>query len=228
AQLVRTNEALTHTLDRLAKESSLDTALGDMLIAISQHLGAPSSSLWLHDTNHARGLLHLVYDRGRLLSGAESGHPNARVPLPLDREAGLLPSLLRGEVSISALREASEISPEICAHLEAQGIKAVPALPMTAGGVVRGSCLVRGRDQEDVRAEQIEFARILVQQATLLLEVTRLAEASKEAALSRERERIATEKAAELQAMNEALRRAEQLARAHTTVITNTLQSITR
>ncbi len=228
AQLVRTNEALTHTLDRLAKESSLDTALGDMLIAISQHLGAPSSSLWLHDTNHARGLLHLVYDRGRLLSGAESGHPNARVPLPLDREAGLLPSLLRGEVSISSLREASEISPEICAHLEAQGIKAVLALPMTAGGVVLGSCMVRLRNQEDVRAEQIEFARILVQQATLLLEVTRLAEASKEAALSRERERIATEKAAELQAMNEALRRAEQLARAHTTVITNTLQSITR
>ena len=98
------------SLDRLAKESSLDTALGDMLIAISQHLGAPSSSLWLHDTNHARGLLHLVYDRGRLLSGAESGHPNARVPLPLDREAGLLPSLLRGEVSISSLREASETS----------------------------------------------------------------------------------------------------------------------
>jgi signal transduction histidine kinase len=228
AQLVRTNEALTHTLDRLASESSLDTALGDMLIAISQHLGAPGSTLWLHDAENACGRLHLVYDRGRLVPGEQSEHPNAKAPLPLDKRTAVLQRLFDGVVSISPIAPEEGFDPRICELLRAQGIHAVLALPMKAGGVLLGSCMVRLRDASEATAEQIEFARILVQQATLLLEVTRLAEAGKQAALSLERERIATERAAELQSVNDALRRAEQLARAHTTVITNTLQSITR
>jgi signal transduction histidine kinase len=228
AQLVRTNEALTHTLDRLATESSLDTALGDMLIAISQHLGAPSSTLWLHDAENACGRLHLVYDRGRLVPGARSGHPNALGPLPIDRAKPVFQRLFQGIVSIVDAVPEEGIDPRVCEHLREQGIEAVLAIPMKAGGVLLGSCMVRLGKAGEATAEQIEFARILVQQATLLLEVTRLAEAGQQAALSRERERIATEKAAELQAINEALRRAEQLARAHTAVITNTLQSITR
>ena len=228
AQLVRTNEALTHTLDRLATESSLDTALGDMLIAISQHLGAPGSTLWLHDADNACGRLHLVYDRGRLVPGEQSGHPNARVPLPLDKRTPLLQRLFDGAVGISPIAPEEGFDPRICEHLRAQGVSSVLAIPMKAGGLLLGSCMVRLCDAGAVTAEQIEFARILVQQATLLLEVTRLAEAGKQAALSLERERIATERAAELQSINDALSRAEQLARAHTTVITNTLQSITR
>jgi signal transduction histidine kinase/putative methionine-R-sulfoxide reductase with GAF domain len=228
AQLVRTNEALTHTLDRLATESSLDTALGDMLVAISQHLGAPSSTLWLHDADNACGRLHLVYDRGRVVPGARSGHPSATEPLPIDHGKPLFKRLFDGVVSIIDPFAEDGVDPLICAHLREQGIQAVLVIPMRAGGVLLGSCMVRLSNVAGAPPEQIEFARILVQQATLLLEVTRLAEAGQQAALSRERERIATEKAAELQAINEALRRAEQLARAHTSVITNTLQSITR
>jgi signal transduction histidine kinase len=228
AQLVRTNDALTHTLDRLATESSLDTALGDMLIAISQHLGTASSTLWLHDTGGACGRLHLVYDRGRLVPGPQSGHPFAREPLPLDPASPMLQRLFSGVVSISAVTPEQGFDRRICDFLLQQGVGAVLAIPMMAGGVLLGSCIVRLNAVDDATAEQIEFARILVQQATLLLEVTRLAEVGKQAALSRERERVATERAAELQSINDALRRAEQLARAHTSVIANTLQSITR
>ena len=228
AQLVRTNEALTHTLDRLATESSLDTALGDMLIAISQHLGAPSSTLWLHDADNGCGRLHLLCDRGRLIPGASSAHPCADAPMPIDRGKPLFKSLFQGVVSIIEVSPETGLDPRVCEALRAQGIEALLAIPMRAGGTLIGSVTVRLANPGEATAAQIEFARILVQQATLLLEVTRLAEVQQQAALSRERERIATEKAAELQAINEALQRAEQLARAHTTVITNTLQSITR
>ena len=228
AQLVRTNEALTQTLDRLVTESSLDTALGDMLIAISQHLGAPSSTLWLHDVDNGCGRLHLVYDRGRLMPGAKSSHPFANDPLPIDRSKPLFKGLFQGVVSIIEASPETGLDARVCEELRAQGIEAVLAIPMRAGGMLIGSCIVRLANPSEATAEQIEFARILVQQATLLLEVTRLAEVQQQAALSHERERIATEKAAELQSINEALQRAEQLARAHTTVITNTLQSITR
>ncbi len=228
AQLVRTNEALTHTLDRLATESSLDTALGDMLIAISQHLGAPSSTLWLHDADSGCGRLHLLYDRGRLIAGPSSTHPCASAPMPIDRSKPLFKSLFQGVVSIIEVSPETGLDPKVCEELQAQGIAALLAIPMRAGGTLIGSVTVRLANPGEATAAQIEFARILVQQATLLLEVTRLAEVQQQAALSRERERIATERAAELQAINEALQRAEQLARAHTTVITNTLQSITR
>ena len=228
AQLVRTNEALTHTLDRLSSESSLDTALGDMLIAISQHLGAPSSTLWLHDVDNACGRLHLLYDRGRLVPGSQSDHPHANEPLRLDKRTALLQRLFDGVAGVVPLDPEEGFDPRICTHLQAQGVRSILAIPMKAGGELLGTCMVRLGNPDDATAEQIAFARILVQQATLLLEVTRLAEAGKQAALSLERERTATEKAAELQSINDALRRAEQLARAHTSVITNTLQSIMR
>src|SRR5690606_13199608 len=174
------------------------------------------------------GRLHLHYDRGRLMQGDRSTHPYANTPLPIDRSKPLFKGLFQGVVSILETSPDTGLHPRVCEELRAQGIEAVLAIPMRAGGKLIGSCIVRLANPGEATAEQIEFARILVQQATLLLEVTRLAEVQQQAALSRERERIATEKADELQAINEALQRAEQLARAHTTVITNTLQSITR
>ena len=68
--------------------------------AISQHLGAPSSTLWLHDADNACGRLHLVYDRGRVAAGAVSGHPSADEPLPIDRDKPLFRRLFDGVVSI--------------------------------------------------------------------------------------------------------------------------------
>ena len=49
----------------------------------------------------------------------------------------------------------------------------------SASGSALGSCMVRLSNPVEATPEQVEFARILVQQATLLLEVTRLAEAAR-------------------------------------------------
>ena len=52
----------------------------------------------------------------------------------------------------------------------------------------------------------LEFAQSLAQQATLALEMARLAEQAKQTALAIEREKAARERAAELAKANEALR----------------------
>lgn len=228
AQLGRTNEALTHTLDRLVSESSVDTALADMLIAVSQHLGVASSSLWLCDDVAENAHLHLVYDRGQVVPGAETNHPDAGKSIRLTQCSLLHDRLMNGDIGITPVAPEYGFEPQLCDYFQAQGVRSILAIPMKAGGALRGCCLTRLSDQHQPSAEQVEFARILVQQATLVLEVTHVAEVEQQAALSREREHVANEKAEELEAVNQALRQAEQLARAHASVIANTLQSIAR
>jgi signal transduction histidine kinase len=60
--------------------------------------------------------------------------------------------------------------------------------------------------KRQVAEEELEFAQALAQQATLALELTRLAEQAKQTAIAVERERAAQEHAAHLAKANEALR----------------------
>jgi PAS domain S-box-containing protein len=62
AQLAQANRALTGTLDRLATEPSLDTALGHALAAVTHHLEA-HPTLWLYDM--VEGVAHLNGLRAR-------------------------------------------------------------------------------------------------------------------------------------------------------------------
>lgn len=232
AQLVLTNDALTRTLDRLASEPSLDAALGHVMVAITQQLGAVSAALWLYDIPAGMSRMHMTCEGGRIIPGGESDHPHSRVPIPITG-SNFQSRILDGRVSLTVVSPENGFHSSVCEYFRAQGVHSILSVPMMAGGESVGCYLARLTKGQKPDAEQIELARVLAQQATLLVQVTRVADLARQAAVSQEREQAAREQAAALETLNEVLRneiaerqRAEQLARAHAAVISTTLESI--
>ena len=79
-------------------------------------------------------------------------------------------------------------------------------LALVFGGKLIGLLSVRIGAKRQVDEQDLAFAQSLAQQATLALELARLAEQAKETALAKEREEAARERAVELTKANEALR----------------------
>jgi transcriptional regulator with GAF, ATPase, and Fis domain len=80
ARLARSNELLRRSLDALARDQRLQSFVDQVLIVLTEQLGGHSSTLWLIDVQVRKGYLHSVFEDGRVVSGAESDHPNARKP----------------------------------------------------------------------------------------------------------------------------------------------------
>lgn len=232
AQLALTNDALTRTLDRLASESSLDAALGHVMVAITQQLGAVSAALWLYDIPAGVSRLHMTCEGGRIIPGSKSDHPYVRVPLS-STGTNFQSRTLDGRLSITVVSPENGFHLSVCEYHWAQGVHSILSVPMMAGGEMVGCYLARLTEDQKPDAEQLELARVLAQQATLLVQVTRVTDLARQAAVSQEREQVAREQTAALETLNEALRneiaerqRAEQLARANAAVISTTLGSI--
>jgi GAF domain-containing protein len=79
-------------------------------------------------------------------------------------------------------------------------------LPLVFGQQPIGLLSVRIAGNRQLDEEDLEFARSLAQQATLAVELARLAEQAKQTALAIEREKAVPERAVELPKANEALR----------------------
>lgn len=205
AQFARTNAALTRTLDSLASEASLDSALGEVLATMAQQVAAPSAAMWLYDVPAGTSRLHLLYERQRVFRGDEADHPHAGATISL-RDHTLQAKLLDGRTRVVAVEPQQGFEVEICEYLHAQGVHSMLCVPMTAAGEVVGGCLVRLTDAAPP-PEQIEFARVLAQQATLALLVTRMGQVQQQSALLAERERAARVRAMELDQANAALQR---------------------
>ena len=91
-------------------------------------------------------------------------------------------------------------------HFSALGIQSLVGIPLVLGEQLIGMLSVRMAVDRRIDNETLEFAQALAQQATLALELERLAEQSKQTALVVEREQAARQRAAELAKANEALR----------------------
>ena len=91
-------------------------------------------------------------------------------------------------------------------HFSALGIQSLVGIPLVLGEQLIGMLSVRMASDRRVDNETLEFAQALAEQATLAIELERLAEQAKQTALVIERERAARERAAELAKANEALR----------------------
>jgi signal transduction histidine kinase len=113
-------------------------------------------------------------------------------------------------------------------------VRTVLQVPMVFGNQVVGLYTVRFDHERSFGPEDLQLAKALALQATLAIRLTQLGEQARQAAVAAEGERVARDKAIELDAVNAALRaevverrRAEKLARAHSSVITGTLRSLT-
>lgn len=194
AELARANQALKQTLDVLATEPEIDAVLGHVLTVITHVLEGSVSTLWLRDREGETAQLHLLFKNGRLVAGSESGHRLAGQTLDLSRQDLFALAVFRRGRPVWHEIETSEALDETARqYLREQGVKALLGIPLILGDQTIGSIVVRFAQMRLFGSVELEVAQGLAQQATLALQLTRLAEQAREAAVTDERNRMARE-----------------------------------
>jgi signal transduction histidine kinase len=181
--------ALTRTLDALVQEASPDRLLEVVLRTISRQFDAATITVWLTDEGSECAAFNFQFLDDRLFSVADARHPAARMSC----EAQDNPVWRR----ILATKR-----PEICEDLRSDtsapfreynlslGIVTILVVPMLIAGEVAGLLAISFRERRDLRSEEIELAQALANQAMLALQLTRLSDYSRNAAVMAERNRV--------------------------------------
>jgi signal transduction histidine kinase len=191
AELARENQALLQTLDALAGKPELEQFLGTVIAAITEQLGAVSSSLWLFDWEAQTASLALVYQDRRVVPASESGHPQPVLELTSSPNWVDLIQERR-----AVIHEVAAISSELSAtrdYLVAQDVQKAVLVPLALGENVIGAFNTRFRAETPIAPEKIELAHALAHQATLAIQMSRLAKQARQTAVLEERNRMAGE-----------------------------------
>jgi signal transduction histidine kinase len=183
-------EALKRTLDALAMESSPDRLVDHILCTITEQLGAHSSSVWRRD--EASGLIgfELAYEDGKVVTTADPRFVGMDLWLPME-DFWPWPEVFRvGKPSV--IEDIREVPPfPLRDRLLPLGIITVLLVPMFILGRLEGAIGLRFTRKRTFRAEEVELAQALANQAMLTMRLTRLSAESREAAVLAERNRMA-------------------------------------
>jgi PAS domain S-box-containing protein len=191
--------ALVRTLNLLAAEPKLETFLSHVLKAITEELGVPSSALYLYDAEAGMARLHMSYEKGQTWEGGECGHPLASKPFPFPGVNSSWRDLFAGRPMVIDLSKVCAshrnegLPPEAIQWLLSRGIRTLILIPLMIREQMAGCLSVRISECHLPTREGAELAQALAQQASLALELTRLAEAGQRSTLLQERNRMAQE-----------------------------------
>lgn len=189
-------EALTRTLTVLAAEPVLDNFLGYVLQAIAQQLGEPSGGIWLYDEAYDTTILHIDYEDGQIRRGAEISRPGAsRQNVLRQWDADYMQLLQEKKVLIQNLQDLPQkpAYAQSRAYNQKRGIKKILVVCLFFGEKFLGNITLRSTAQRDYKPEELELACVLAYQASLAIQLTRLAEQTQQSAVLKERNRIARE-----------------------------------
>lgn len=193
AQVSRGQTAvLTRTLSALAAVPALDRFLSQVLAAIAEQLQAQHVVLWLHQPTEGELVRRMTWVDGRILSATQ------------EQETGLPASVLEQEVplwgELTRLRRPIVVSDVARDQriffrkaLVEQGVRSELLVPLLLGETVSGILILRNLQTRDYRLEEIDLAQALAVQVTLSIQLARLAEQGRHAAVLEERTRLAQE-----------------------------------
>lgn len=209
-QLAQANTVLKKTLDVLATEPEIDRSLGHVLQVMTEQLESTSAALWLYNQETATFSLHLIYIDGQIL---------AAIPESLDKLAGQWAKRGKFPKDLSLkqhIRDRRPViyhvdnSPELTdtsrQFMQSSGVKTLLGVPLLIGAEVVGSFTVRFTTKRHFQAEELELTQALAHQATLAIQLLRMAEQAKQAAIAREQEKASQQQLTELARANESLR----------------------
>lgn len=192
AELARgQSEMLIQSLNFLAAESNLDKFLGHVLKVTVQQLQGVGGTLWFPEPASGSIRLHLEYLDSRILSAAESHHPAVLHPLPVGgRPVSTFP-VSRAETYVLS-GEVAGMPEENRAYINSLGVRTLLTVPMVLGKETVGWICVRSSksDSRDLESK-LYLAEALAGQATLAVQMARLGDQARQAAILEERNRIA-------------------------------------
>jgi two-component system NarL family sensor kinase len=192
AQLARANEALRGCLDTLAQVPELDDFLGQVMAAITRQLGAGFSTLRMLNLEQNRLTLELVFRDDRVLSADEADFPESFRSRSPDEQN--FAAFLNQPTTVTHLLDPNSPTPEgLRDYLLGIGIKSGLVIPLSSRGQAYGLFSVYFNQERRFEPEEIEIARALATQASLAIQLTRLAKTARQSAVLEERNRLAGE-----------------------------------
>ncbi len=206
AELMKANDALRSTLDVVASGAETDVVLSHALRVIAGLFSSDgaSAALWLADEGSETHRLRLTFESREALPLARS-LAATDIFLPEQTDPLYKQHFIEGQAFAVA---ANELDPIQASRLRSVGVRSVVTLPMSLRGRPVGSFVVYVPcEAPEPSCDRMELAQALAHQATLVLQLTRLAEQAKVAAVASERESAALVRAAELTESNAALKR---------------------
>jgi signal transduction histidine kinase len=190
-ELAKANEALRGCLDALASVPELDEFLGQVMGAMTRQLGAASSVLRLRNFEKNVLTLDLVFQDGRVMTAAEAKYPARLQTVPLDER--LLNMLKEPATVIHLLDDITPIPDAFRSYLLGLGVKTSLVIPLMLARQLIGSVTFRFTEDREFRPEELEIARALAIQASLAIQLTRLAKGARQSAVLAERNQLAGE-----------------------------------
>jgi signal transduction histidine kinase len=214
ARLAGASATLRATIESLRTAEDLEALLGRTLKSIADQVGVTAASAWVFDPDLVAHLLWTIED-GRVVRGAESSHANAGKPSAPNRwHEQWLRGMSTPAPDVTPIATHPGLTDEQRAFLLGRGVRALVAVPILVAGQLAGSFTLHLRSETDPVAEDLELIQALANQASLAVHVSRLVHEVQAAAIARDRQRQADERAARLARANAALR--DTLASLHT------------
>src|SRR3989440_225144 len=187
AGLAKANAVIRANLERLAGQTDLHSFMGHMLLEATRQFNAVSGAvIVLKDSLQQWRIVAHVRD-GQL------GQPPFAASVPMSGSAFTARfAELREPLYLEIARQETEIWPGVLAFHRSEGAVGTVVYPLVFGARSVGFLVLTfQRNAEDVQKSELLVA--LAQQATLAVQLTRLAYSAKEAAVLMERTRIGQE-----------------------------------
>ncbi len=185
------SQMLIQSLGFLAAESNLDTFLGHVLKVAVQQLEGVGGTLWFPDPLTGTTRLHLEYLDERIIPACESHHPAVLRPPPVGGRGVSTFPIEHAETYVLS-NEVAGMPEENRAYIYSLGVRTLLTVPMILGNESAGWICVRSSKADLAELEsKIHLAEALAGQATLAVQMARLGEQAREAAILSERNRIA-------------------------------------
>lgn len=191
-QLARSHvEVMMRSLDVLATEAAPEKFIAEMLRTIGQRLRAQTVLLWLLNQDNDSLHLRLVVEDGEQVA-PDLEHPFVKDPQAWKRNLPFQEMFFtKGPLVCDDIQQDSRISPELREYLMKRGRKKFLAIPMFVLGKKRGFIGIQHIEHGTYRAEEIELAQALAHHVMMATHGHELAEQQRQAAILRERTRMA-------------------------------------
>jgi signal transduction histidine kinase len=181
-------EALTHALDALAKESDPNQIMEHVLRTVTSQLDAHSCSIWLRNPSSNLMAMEFSLENNIFKTRAALGSASPLLPLE-DFPTWVEMYRVKKSIVLEDIRGGCDFP---CRDsLVAKGVITLLAVPMVIAGEVGGLIAIRFRRKRVFADDERELAQAFANQAMLAIQLSRLSDRERQAAVTSERSRIA-------------------------------------
>ncbi len=210
AELALANDALRRSVGHLTTTDSLNSFLVAVLQEAIQASGAVSAAVFVYNPSENTLLKTTLVLHGSVIDIATDPRTEIwRSPVPADLTNAWQMMLQRRMLWIDNDNPEPEHWPMSIAWHHQFGHKTIAAIPLVVGEQTLGFLGLCFATHQQPSESKVEQCRALAQHAALALRMSQLAEEAKLAAIAKEQEKAALERAAELTELNAALSASE-------------------